>query len=81
MTQEELINKFFSTQITEENLQKILLILSSFGIYCPKYPNYIYQYKYNIIRRNAHGKLVLSGTNYNPFRSYTRLYLKDIIKL
>lgn len=81
MTQEELLNTYFSSQITEENLQKMILILSSFGVHCPLYPNYLYNYKYINIRRRNNG-LMLRSTNYKcNISDCTRLYLKDIIKL
>ncbi len=81
MTQEELLNTYFSSQITEENLQKIILILSSFGVHCPLYPNHLYNYKYITIRRRNNG-LMLRSTNYKcNISDCTRLYLKDIIKL
>ena len=81
MTQEELLNTYFSSQITEENLQKIILILSSFGVHCPLYPNQLYNYKYINIRRRNNG-LMLRSTNYKcNISDCTRLYLKDIIKL
>lgn len=81
MTQEELLNTYFSSQITEENLQKMILILSSFGVHCPPYPNHFYNYKYISIRRRNNG-LMLRSTNYRcSISDCTRLYLKDIIKL
>ena len=81
MTQEELLNTYFSSQITEENLQKMILILSSFGVHCPLYPNQLYNYKYINIRRRKNG-LMLRSTNYKcNISDCTRLYLKDIIKL
>lgn len=81
MTQEELLNTYFSSQITEENLQKMILILSSFGVHCPLYPNQLYNYKYINIRRRNNG-LMLRSTNYKcNISDCTRLYLKDIIKL
>lgn len=80
MTQDDLINKYFSTQITEVNLQKILLVLSSFGVKCPTYPNRIYTYNFLVIRKVGN-QLKLHYTDYKPTSNYSRIYLKEIIKL